>query len=241
MTRGAIALLAVFYCTLCTSFATVGRGPGIYLQSHPENPPWCPAAYDAESSAGKGCLSPENQQCRYGIGECCESCEKDLVLGDQGKFCRWPYYLVCDATKNLFDYRAEQAGNLPCDECEIKGIPVMDGTTGEQLACITDPLVTTLATAEGEKVIATQCCSLTPNGKEKCHRWTTCTDGGTVRDSQECCVSGHSKFESVVERTAAAAEAKCSELGLAFCQDSCKDTGCYYNFHPVWAAGTCKP
>ena len=92
------------------------------------------------------------------------------------------------------------------------------------MECVRDPAQTTAGTGQFN-TIAAQCCK----SDGTCHR--------SIENSG--CVAGHSKNEGLTPTTYSQAVAMCEEHGLELCTQSCRNTGCLYNRHPVWTALPC--
>lgn len=126
--------------------------------------------------------------------------------------------------------RALEGGSSPPPP-PPKGVQVLDG--GARLSppttCI-DP--TSAVTAVNDRLIAAQCCD---------------KDGGACRrfapgkqNDEDGCIAGFARGKPPQAMTYAAAQSRCSALGLAMCENSCAGTGCLYNQYPVFTSLECE-
>jgi len=112
-----------------------------------------------------------------------------------------------------------------------QGVQVLDGGSKQSppTTCI-DPMSD--VTAISGKPIAAQCCD--KGGDKACRR---IAPGKANND--DGCIAGLAKRKPPEAMTYAAAQNRCAALGLDMCEKSCKNSGCFYNGHPVYTKLAC--
>ena len=80
-----------------------------------------------------------------------------------------------------------------------------------------------------------------PGDKEACRR--RALDSGEPSSDDDDCIAGvfsrNSEKNTFVPMTYGEALSACEDKGLALCDQSCRNTGCSYNNHPVYSALPC--
>jgi len=115
-----------------------------------------------------------------------------------------------------------------------EGVQVLNGKTGQQLACLM-PGRDEGTTKVGGQTIAAQCCSTKGAGAAKCRR--------AVND--ECIAGPARQTVPPTPFTYSDMAAACERLStpddpLEPCDQTCSGTGCGYNFWPVYTKVPCS-